>query len=185
MPGLSGFMTAKQMWKSIHSTPQLRCGADISTTFYRKSPQHHRISNKNECNFHAIPQCSTSQFLCRTYLSPFFPHTITDWNHMKRDSAHLPSALGNYMYRGLHIIPTENAFIVYKSTIFLSAILGTGACFLLESGDFHVIRACSYHKERRRTILAVILFSNPNQRVKSYTFFEEPWVLELACQNCI
>ena len=35
------FMTTKQ----IHTTPQFRCGADISTTFCRKSPQHHRISN--------------------------------------------------------------------------------------------------------------------------------------------
>ena len=39
-------------------------------------------------------------------------------------------------YRGRHVIPTENAFIVFKSTIFLSAILGKGVRTLLERGDF-------------------------------------------------
>ena len=43
---------------SVHTTPQLRCGADISITFGPKSLQHHSISSENEFNFHATLQCS-------------------------------------------------------------------------------------------------------------------------------
>ena len=46
VPGSSGISDRKaNVKKSIHTTPQLRCSEDISITFCRKSPQHHRISN--------------------------------------------------------------------------------------------------------------------------------------------
>ena len=40
---------------SVHTTPQLRCDADISITFCHKSPQHRCISGYNKI---ATPQCS-------------------------------------------------------------------------------------------------------------------------------
>ena len=80
----------------------------------------------------------------------------------------------------LHVIPTENTFRVPD---FCSRCweqerepYGSVVIFIL----FEIVLTT---EKGRQIILAAILFSNPNQRVKTY--FEEPWVLESACQNCV
>ena len=50
--------------RSVHTTLQLRCSADILITFCRKSPQRHHISSSNELTFMRHHNAVTLQFLC-------------------------------------------------------------------------------------------------------------------------
>ena len=70
LPGVNGNTISL---RSIHTTLQLRCDADISIAFCRKSSQQHRISSYN-LTFMQHCNAVTLQFLCFRLFIQFFAH---------------------------------------------------------------------------------------------------------------
>ena len=114
-----------------------RCGANISTTFCRKSPQLYCSSSSNEFNFHATPQCSNIAIVATATVA--IVHEVVAAYTLKGTATFKQQESG---YVVLCNLRSHNwVFFAHRSYCIATlnsnfAILKTLNCFLFESKNY-------------------------------------------------